>query len=309
MFLWLFPFHVQRGKDQLITLTLSSRKESYLFVLAICRKAWYKATIMAKSSNFPYEHYQKLAEPLTVYYPAGQETLARWTSQTLDKAGILLAQLLGLNMPEIQILLVTPADWNAAPQDDPEEPNSMLPYLTDATSPHTIVIPTQLDPIIGEPTQEKLAFLLYHELAHAFLENDPRPWPEESPLWADEWQLQFAALWLAHQINGQQGVVMKDLHERYSEIFVPEEDGKTPVTIRGFDWYDDTTPEDYLTFDLQLEQFAADLLAHYGPEILPHFLSLYRKNSGVLLSDDVTNLLETTLGQGSIEWLDDLVYF
>ena len=278
-------------------------------MLALCAAAWYKAGVMTKNSTFPYEHYQKLAEPLAVYYPEGQEVTARWAAQTLDEAGKLLARLLGLTMPEMQILLVAPADWDAAPQEDPEEPNTMLPYWTNATSLPAIVIPTQLDPIIGEPTREKLAFLLYHELAHAFLENDPRPWPEESPLWADEWQLQFAALWLSQQIYGRPGIVMKDLHEQYSEIFVPEEDGKTPVTVRGFDWYEDTTPQEYLTFDLLLEQFAADLLAHYGPEILPRFLALYRKNSGALLSDDVTNLLETTLGQGSIEWLDDLVYF
>ena len=102
---------------------------------------------------------------------------------------------------------------------------------------------------------------------------------------------------------------MKDLHVRYAESFVPEEDGKTPVTIRGFDWYDDTTPEDYLTFDLLLEQFAADLLAHYGPEVLSRFLALYRKEADVLLSDDVTEMLETALDLGSVEWLDNLVYF
>ena len=264
---------------------------------------------MTERSNFPYEHYEKLAEPLTVYYPKGQETIALWLAQTIDETGKLLTQLLGQAMPEIRILLVAPADWDAVPQEDPEEPNSMLPYWTNATTPPAIVVPTQLDPIIGEPMQEKLAFLLYHELTHAFLENDARSWPEESPLWADEWQLQFAALWLAQQIYGHQGIVMKDLHERYAEIFVPEEDGKTPVTVRGFDWYDDTTPEDYLTFDLLLEQFAADLLAHYGPEALPRFLALYRKKSDVLLSDDVTELLETALGPGSAEWLDDLVYF
>ena len=51
---------------------------------------------------------------------------------------------------------------------------------------------------------------------------------------------QFAALWLMQQINGHSGIVMKDLHEHYAEIFEPELDGKTPVTIRGFDWYEDT---------------------------------------------------------------------
>jgi hypothetical protein len=102
---------------------------------------------------------------------------------------------------------------------------------------------------------------------------------------------------------------MRDLHKQYAEIFEPEPDGKTPVTIRGFDWYEDTTAEDYLVFDLLLQQFAADLLAHYNAEILPRFLGLYRKDSPILLSEEVTEMLESVLGQGSIEWLDDLVYF
>ena len=259
--------------------------------------------------SFPYENYETLAEPLTVYYPTGQDTLAHWVFQTIDKAGKLLTQLLGLPLPDIEILLGAPPDWDAAPREDPEAQQMMLPYWIGETTPPCIVVPTQLDPIIGNPTQEKLAYLLYHQLTLAYLEADPRSWPDESPLWADEWQMHFAATWLSHQISGQQGVVMKDLHEQYAEIFEPEPDGKTPVTIRGFDWYEDTTPEDYLVFDLLLEQFAADLLAHYNPKILPHFLDLYRKDRPVLLSDEVVEMLETALGQGSIEWLDDLVYF
>src|SRR6266436_3594539 len=162
---------------------------------------------------------------------------------------------------------------------------------------------------MGEPTQEKLAFLLYHEMAHAFIESDSRPWPEESPLWADEWQLQFAALWLFHQIHAGYGIVMTDLHEKYEEIFEPEPDGKTPVTVRGFDWYEDTSAEDYLIFSLLLEQFAADLLANYSSAILPRFLKLYRNTSSVLLSDDVTAMLAGLLGPGGSEWLENLVYF
>ena len=107
----------------------------------------------------------------------------------------------------------------------------------------------------------------------------------------------------------QKGIVNKDLHEKYAEIFEPEEDGKTPVTIRGFDWYDDTTPEDYLCYELLLEQLAADLLAHSGPEVLPRFLALYRRDYNVLLSEDVTEMLGSAIGPGGNEWLDELVYF
>jgi hypothetical protein len=258
---------------------------------------------------FPYERYETLAEPLVVYYPEGQGPQAHWISQSIIKASQLLTQLLGQPMPEIEVMLVSPADWHVTPHDDPEEPSNALPYWTHATQPPSIVVPAQLDAIAGTPTQEKLVYLVYVVLSQAFLENDPRPWPDESPLWADEWQLPFAALWLVEQIHGHAGIVMKELHIQYAEIFEPELDGKTPVTVRGFDWYEDTSPEDYLIFNLLLERFAADLLENYSPEILPRFLDLYRNNFSVLLSDDVTDMLASVLGRGGGEWLEELIYF
>ncbi|HKV59169.1 MAG TPA: hypothetical protein VJO32_12845, partial [Ktedonobacteraceae bacterium] len=247
---------------------------------------------------FPYEHYETLAGPMTVYYPTGQDTLARWVFQSVDKACKLLAQLLDTLAPEIEILLVAPGNWQNAPREEPEETVILLPYWTDSTEPSSLVVPTQLDPIMGSYSQEKLAFLLFHEVAHAFLASDPRPWPLESPLWADEWQLQFAALWLYHQVYSTAGIVMTDLHSHYEEIFEPEADDKTPVTVRGFDWYEDTTPQDYLEYTLLLERFAADLLARYDAAILPRFIELYRKEDATWLSDDVTRLLGIALGEG-----------
>jgi hypothetical protein len=258
---------------------------------------------------FPYEHYETLAEPTTVYYPAGHDALASQIYQSVDKASKLLAQLLDTLALEMEILLVVPEDWQNAPGEEHEETVIMLPYWTDATEPSTMVVPTQLDPIMGSYSQEKLAFLLFHEVAHAFLACDPHPWPLESPLWADEWQVQFAALWLYQQIYHTTGIVMTDLHMQYREIFEPEADSKTPVTVRGFDWYEDTTPRDYLEYTLLLERFAADLLERYDASILPRFIELYRKEGVTWLSDEITNLLGITLGDGGEAWLEELPYF
>jgi hypothetical protein len=264
---------------------------------------------MVNNVSFPYGRYERLAEPLTVYYPAAEEEFARWVLQSINKAGKLLTDLLGQPMPEIELLLVETNDWKLIPRDEEEELTNPHPFWTDVTTPPSLVVPLELDPIFGEPTLEKLAFMLYHELALAYLENDLRPYPLEYPLWADEWQLKFAALWVSQQISGQQGIVNKDLHDKYAEIFEAEEDGKTPVTIRGFDWYEDTIPEDYLCYELLLEQLAADMLKHYGPTVLPRYLALYRKDNNNLLSDEVTEMLGAALGGGGVEWLDELVYF
>lgn len=264
---------------------------------------------MVNSVIFPYEHYEKLAVPLTVYYPAAEKEFARWVFQSISKAGKLLTNLLSQPVPEIELLIVSTTDWQLVPRDEDEDLNNPHPFWTDVTSPPSIIVPLELDPIFGEPTLEKLAFMLYHELALAFLENDPRPYPLEYPLWADEWQLKFTALWISQQVSGHHDIVYKDLHEKYVEIFEPEEDGKTPVTIRGFDWYEDTIPEDYLCYELLLEQLASDILHRSGPEVLPRFLALYRKNYNILLSDELTLMLGDALGEGGSEWLEELVYF
>jgi len=258
---------------------------------------------------FPYEQYEKLTESLTVYYPTGAEDYARWVLSTVEKASMLLTRLLARPIPEMHILLATDADWSLAPRDEEEEVGAVQPYWTAATTPPTLVVPFMLDAIWGEQTNEKLAFVIYHEVALAFLEDDPRPWPDDYPLWADEWQLKFAALWLSQQLDGQQGVVNKDLHTQFVELFEPEPDGKTPVTVRGFDWYEDTTLDEYLEYELLLEQFAADLLASYQPEILPRFLALYRIERERLLSDDITEMLASVLVPDGETWLENLVYF
>jgi hypothetical protein len=267
---------------------------------------------------FTNERYELLSEPVTMRYAPGQKALALSIGESIERADKLLSQLLALKTPAMEILLVAPQDWKFVPHEEPEalpageaaneEPDLLLPYWTDVTEPPSLVIPTQLDPIMGHNSPQKLAFLVFHELAHAFLEADPRPWPLESPLWADEWQLQFAALWLAQQIFDVRGVVMVDLHDTFAEIFQPEPDGKTPITVRGFDWYEDTTPRDYLEFTLLLERFADDLLSHYDAMILPRFLDSYREEF-VLLSDDVTEKLAEVLGEGGIGWLENLDYF
>ena len=259
--------------------------------------------------SFPYEHYQMLAGAVPVRYTKGHKTLARQVLQWVDEANRLLAGLLAIPTPEMEALIVPPEDWESVPREEPEVTVMMLPYWTDVTQPSTLVVPAELDPIVGRFSQEKLAFLLFHEIAHAFLASDPRPWPLESPLWADEWQLQFAALWLYQQIYHTTGVVMFDLHMDYREIFEPEADGKTPVTVRGFDWYEDTTPQDYLEYTLLLERFSDNLLERYNASILPRFIELYRKEGVVWLSDEVTNLLGIILGDGGEAWLEELPYF
>jgi hypothetical protein len=261
------------------------------------------------TTTFPYDQYEKKSGSFPVFYPRQEEELADWALQTLEQARKKLEETFAQPLPAFTVLVVDMAHWHLVPHSEEEEVETPHPYLTDSTDPPSLVIPTEIDVIFGTATSEKLAYMLYHELVVALLQSDPRPWPEDSPLWADEWQFQFAALWLAHTLNGVQGIINKDLYQENEEIFEIEPDGKTPVTIRGFDWYEDTTAEDYLAYELLLEQFAVDLLTRDTIHLLIRFLVLYRKEHATLLSDDITTMLAQSLGAGSEEWLENLPYF
>jgi hypothetical protein len=259
--------------------------------------------------DFPYEQYKTLAGALTVYYPAGEEAYAHQINQAAGKAIEQLSRLFGRAAPDLQLLVVAADDWDAVPHDDIEEVRAPYPYFTEVTSPPTIVVPAEIDATFGTIIQEKLAFVLYHELTLAFLEDDPRPWPEDYPLWADEWQIKYVSLWLSHTLDNQQGIISNDLREQYADVFEPELNGKTPITIRGFDWFEGTEPEVYLCFELLLEQFAADLLERYDINILLRFLERYRAGHKSLLNEDITAMLADALGPGGQEWLEHLAYF
>ena len=253
---------------------------------------------------------------MTVYYPASEEARTRRIVGSIQQAGERLSRLFAHPVPDMDVLFPTEQDWRLAPRepddiaDKPEE-EPLLPYWTSAVTPSCLVVPSRLDEVWGEEIPEKLLFLLYHELAIAMLESDKRYWPDDVPLWADEWQFKYLALWLSQQLDGVRGLVSTDLREEFEESFEPEPDGKTPVTVRGFDWYEDTTRDEYVEYEILLEQFAADLLARHDHDVymILDFLISYRRPVERLLSDEVTKMLASSLGDGGEEWLENLVYF
>ncbi len=92
--------------------------------------------------SFPYDDYQKLAEPLTVYYPSGervdnaqlavqQEEYVHWVVRTINKASEQLTKLFERPMPDMEVLVVKPEDWSLVPRGDLEEEHAPRPYWTD----------------------------------------------------------------------------------------------------------------------------------------------------------------------------------
>ena len=85
---------------------------------------------------FPYDRYQTSTEPFTLFYPAGEEQLARWISATLTKASQALSSLLAQPVPEFEVLIVKPEDWPLVPHGDLEEGHT--PHLSFPVVSHLI---------------------------------------------------------------------------------------------------------------------------------------------------------------------------
>ena len=62
--------------------------------------------MMINNTPFPYERYETLAEPLTVYYPTGEETLARIKGPAARGAGAVPPDLVGLLLGRTVVAVV-----------------------------------------------------------------------------------------------------------------------------------------------------------------------------------------------------------
>ena len=94
-----------------------------------------------------------------------------------------LSEILGVEPPELEALLVADADWNRAPRENERPYPPGLPYFTRAARPPALVLPETLSSVFRPRTAATGALVLWHELAHAFLLSEPLP---RTPAWLRE---------------------------------------------------------------------------------------------------------------------------
>src|SRR3712207_6601770 len=113
--------------------------------------------------------YERLDGGIPVVYPTGMEGRATELRRLLEKGTCSLSEILGVEPPELEALLVADGDWEEAPRDNARPYPLGLPYFTRAVRPPALVLPETLSPAFQPRTAATGALVVWHELAHASL--------------------------------------------------------------------------------------------------------------------------------------------
>jgi hypothetical protein len=127
--------------------------------------------------------YERQGVATPVVYPPGLRERAAEARDVLAAGSAALSEILGVEPPELEALLVADADWGRAPRENERPYPPGLPYFTRATRPPALVLPETLSSVFRPRTAATGALVLWHELAHAFLLREPLP---RTPAWLRE---------------------------------------------------------------------------------------------------------------------------
>ena len=133
---------------------------------------------------------------MPVFYPPGMEKRTIEVRDLLETGTVALSEILAVEAPELEALLVADADRREAPRENERPYPPGLPYLTGAVRPPALVLPEALSSAFRPRTGATWPLLVWHELAHAFLLRRPMP---HAPAWLREFMPQALAAAVARR--------------------------------------------------------------------------------------------------------------
>jgi hypothetical protein len=231
--------------------------------------------------------YGRLDGPVPVAHPPGLVERAAEVRDLLEIGATTLSEILAVEPPGIEALLVADEDWGDAPRENERPYPPGLPYFTRATRPPTLVLPQILSPAFRPRTAATGALVVWHELAHAFLLREPLP---RIPAWLRE----FIPQALSAAVARRTGL---PLDEHLEEI------GRGPgSTIRDYAGRADA--ESQMAFQNLLLAVGAAALERFGDGFLRTLANALWSERDVVGEERARELLATSLGPGGREWLE-----
>jgi hypothetical protein len=224
---------------------------------------------------------------VTVVHPPGLTRRAAEVRDLLEVGTTSLSELLDVEPPPIEVLLVAGEDWGKAPRENERPYPPGLTYFTRAASPPTLVLPVTLSPAFRPRTAVTEALVLWHELAHAFVLREPVP---RTPPWLREFLPQALSAALARRAG-------LSLEEHLREI---DRDG-AGFTVRGSSGRGDA--ESQMAFQNRLLALGAAAVEEYGEGFLGELAHALWSERGVVGEGRAEELLANSLGPGGQEWL------
>jgi hypothetical protein len=221
-----------------------------------------------------------------VIHPPGLEERAVEVRDLLEVGTISLAEILGVEPPEIEALLVADEDWARPPRDNERPYPPGLPYFTRATSPPVVVLPETLSPAFQPRSAATGALVIWHELAHAFLLREPLP---RTPAWFRE----FLPQALSGTVARRAGLPLEEHLEKI--------DREPGFTVRRFRERVDAARQ--MAFQNLLLALGAAAVEEFGEGFLGALAHALWNERDVVGEDRAEELLVSSLGQGGREWL------
>jgi hypothetical protein len=222
-----------------------------------------------------------------VVHPPGLTKRAAEVRDLLEAGATSLSELLRVEPPPIEALLVADEDWWEAPRENERHYPPGLPYFTRAARPPTLVLPVTLSPAFRPRTDATGALVLWHELAHAFLLSEPLP---RTPPWLREFLPQTLSAALARRAG-------LPLDEHLREI---DRDG-AGFTAR--DHLDGADAERQMAFQNLLLALGAAAVEEFGEGFVGELARALWRERGVVGEGRAEELLASSLGPGGREWL------
>jgi hypothetical protein len=235
--------------------------------------------------------YERLDGGIPVAHPPGMEERATELLRILEAGTSSLSEILGVEPPELEALLVADGNWEDAPRDNARPYPLGLPYFTRTVRPPALVLPETLSPAFQPRTAATEALVVWHELAHAYLLREPLV---RTPSWLRE----FVPQALSAAVAKRTGL---PIEEHLAQI------GRDPgVTVRGFS---STDAERQMTFQNLLLLLGAATVERFGDAFLRTLAHALWEEREVVGEERAEELLADALGPGGREWLRSRLEF
>jgi hypothetical protein len=234
----------------------------------------------------PLQGYGRVDGPVPVAHPPRLVERAAEARDLLETGAAALSEILAVEPPGIEALLVADEDWEEAPRENERPYPPGLPYFTRAARPPTLVLPQTLSPAFRPRTAATGALVVWHELAHAFLLREPLP---RTPAWLRE----FIPQALSAAVARKSGLPL-DEHLEGME--------RSPgFTVRDFSGHADSGSQ--MDFQNLLLALGAAALESFGEGFLRALAHALWSEEEVIDEARAEELLTDALGPGGSEWL------
>ncbi len=229
--------------------------------------------------------YERLEGAVPVLHPPRLRDRGRELRGLLEIGVRELSEILRVEPPEVQALLVADENWPEAPRDSSRTYSQGFPYFTRSVTPSALVLPEELNPVFHPRTEALLSLAVWHELAHAFLLQREMV---RTPTWLREFVPQAAAVAVAHR----SGLSLKD---HLSQV------DKPIFTVREFGGQADA--EEQMSFQNLLLLFGNATLEEFGDKFLGVLVRKLWDEEYVVDEGRAEELFADALGRGGREWL------